>query len=478
MSDSKNKDVGDATITVRFKGNYKDSKPETTGFSITPAVFGRDIIARDVAAAAKKSSQKPLPLLIWAETGKSVGSRFFKVTYNGADSVTDAGIYDAVIRADNKNYTGQTSAKVTLVSDNKLLLSKAKVTFTPKSYSYTGEKISPSYNLSIGGKTLTEGTDYRLAEENLYDNQNPGTATAVFEAISGNPTGYVGTRTATFKITGNREIKEEGEGSDFTYTFEKDVPYAKGGAKPAVIVSDNGVRLIEGRDYTLSYAKNRAVTNGEETAQIKVKGKGNYKKTVTLKFAIRQQSFSALGGSITVADQFRALSKLKKPSVTVYDIDGKKLKAGTDYTVLEPDLSASDNTEESGTVYLAITGKGSYTDDDPVTVSFRYMQTVSSNLGKAKMMKQITDRDYNGNPVRLNKNDLKEILYNGKKASPEYLVPGEDFKVTGYRNNVKKGTAKADLQGIGNYAGTKTLTFKIKEKKVDYKGALIGDKWK
>ena len=45
------------------------------------------------------------------------------------------------------------------------------------------------------------------------------------------------------------------------------------------------------------------------------------------------------------------------------------------------------------------------------------------------------------------------------------------------KNNKKKGTAKVTLTGLGTYAGTKTLTFRIKEKKGDYKGALIGGNW-
>ena len=37
--------------------------------------------------------------------------------------------------------------------------------------------------------------------------------------------------------------------------------------------------------------------------------------------------------SLTVVDQFKTKSKLKKPSVTITDLDGKKLKADVWYTV-------------------------------------------------------------------------------------------------------------------------------------------------
>ncbi len=404
VSFKKNKDVGAATVSIKFKGNYKATKTETVEFDIVPAVFGKDIIAHDVAAAAKKSSQKPMPSLIWAKTGKSVSKKFFKVSYDGADSVKDAGIYNALIKADNKNYTGETEAKVTLVSDNRLLLSKASVTFNPKSYSYTVSAIRPAYTLKIAGKTLEEGRDYELTDSNIHNNVDPGTATVVFTAVSGNPAGYVGSKTATFKITGNRKLQEAGNGSDFTYDHSESVPYAKGGAKPSLILKDNGITLKEGKDYTLSYAKNKSVTDGKK-AEIKVKGKGNYKGSVTLKFEITKQTLDAKGITIEAADQFTTLKKLKKPSVTVIDTDGKKLKPGTDYTVGEADASSPGNTDESGEVFITVTGKGNYSSEDSVKTSFRYM-AASSNMSKTQKMKNIADQIYTGSTVHLGNKDL------------------------------------------------------------------------
>ncbi len=74
--------------------------------------------------------------------------------------------------------------------------------------------------------------------------------------------------------------------------------------------------------------------------------------------------------------------------------------------------------------------------------------------------------------------ELTDILYTGSKTAPTYLVPGKDFAVTGYSKNIKTGTAKVKIKGIGEYAGKKTLSFKIVQKKADYKGALVGGGWK
>ena len=91
-------------------------------------------------------------------------------------------------------------------------------------------------------------------------------------------------------------------------------------------------------------------------------------------------------------------------------------------------------------------------------------------MDKTKAKKSLPVRNYTGNAVRLSNADLTDILYAGSKDSPNYLVPGKDFRVTGYRDNIKTGTAKVTLQGLGEYSGTKALTFKIVKRKIDYKG--------
>ena len=38
------------------------------------------------------------------------------------------------------------------------------------------------------------------------------------------------------------------------------------------------------------------------------------------------------------------------------------------------------------------------------------------------------------------------------------------FEITGYTNNVKKGTAKLTIHGTGEYGGSKTVSFRINAK--------------
>lgn len=457
VSYKNNKDAGSATIEIKFKGNYKDTKAETLSFTISKAELGKDIIAHEVGVAQKKSAQKPVPVLTWAATGKTVSSKNFDISYSPS-TVKAAGEYTATITpksgSGSKNFSGSTSARLVVTTKDKVL-SNAKVTFDAKSYAYTGSAVTPKYSLKLDGRTLTENTDYRLKD--ICNNTAPGTATVIFEGTGS----YVGTKSATFKISGKIELKDS---SDFTYTYSASVPFVKGGAKPVVSVRDNRnkVNLKEGKDYTVSYSKNKSIAG---TPEIKIKGKGNYKGTVSRTFTITQQDISKL--TITATDQFVKKSKLKKATVTIYDKDGNKLSSGKDFIVGANGTPVGD--DNTGTVTVSITGSGNYTGD--TTATFRYLDS-SANIGKAGTKNKIPDQSYTGNAVKLSYADLTNVLYTGSKSAPTYLIPGTDFEIASYSNNTKRGTAKVVLKGKGSYAGTKTLTFKIVRRKVDYTGKL------
>jgi len=464
-----------AVITVTFKGNYKATPAEQIEFSIKPAELGTDVLARNLAVVATGRAQKPVPVLVWAGTDKEINKKNFNFSYRRAgdeegaalESVKDAGEYIVTVTPKNSSFSESTTAVITVTDDKKLMLSNASVTMTQKSYTYTGQKIIPeegSYTLSLNKQSLTEGEDYEVSE--IRNNINPGKATIVFTAINGNANGYVGSKSVTFTIKKGRELKE-GEG--FEYIYDKTVPYAKGGAKPAVKVTDGGLPLTAGTDYTVSYSQNKAVTSGE-TAVITVKGRGNYRGSVKLMFAIEQQNIEALAGNIIVSDKLESKKGYRKPSVTVTDLDGKVLKNGRDFE-LDTDYTEPD---EDGRVTVSLKGKGNYS--GKTGISYRYIKA-SAQLGKVKA-KKLAAKTYTGYSVQLSNADLTQILYTGSKSKPEYLVPGVDFEVMSYSNNTKKGTATVTLRGIGAYGGTKTITFKITNKKGDYKGALVDGVWK
>lgn len=133
---------------------------------------------------------------------------------------------------------------------------------------YTGAPIVQSPKVTYSGKTLVEGTDYFIQYK---DNTNAGKASLVIKGI-GN---YTGSKIVTFTIA-PRAI------TSAAVTKVNPVVYDGKEVKPAVTLNYNGMKLVSGKDYTLTYSKNNAIG----TATITITGKGNYKGTMSVSFTI------------------------------------------------------------------------------------------------------------------------------------------------------------------------------------------------
>ena len=71
---------------------------------------------------------------------------------------------------------------------------------------------------------------------------------------------------------------------------------------------------------------------------------------------------------------------------------------------------------------------------------------------------------YTGKEITL---DPANITVKAGKTVPKPYdeVTGEgDYVITGYSDNIRKGKAKVTFRGVGNYGGTKTVTFNIRAK--------------
>ncbi|MCR5789357.1 MAG: hypothetical protein K6G83_05645 [Lachnospiraceae bacterium] len=287
-------------------------------------------------------------------------------------------------------------------------------------------------------------------------NVNPGTATVVLTAVEENEGGYVGSITGTFQIKKGRALSL---GDGFSYVYNKSMPYVASGVKPAVTVKDGDTVLEKGKDYTISYSSNKAAGTG----RITVKGTGKYSSSVRLAFTIVKQDIGGL--TVVAADTGKSKKGNKKPAVSIYDTEGNKLQA-RDYSVSAPKAP-----DENGVSSVTVTGLKNYTGTK--TVSFRYYKS-NVSLGKAKVSGKLPAQQYTGKKVTLPLESFKNILYVNGTA----LVPGKDFEVASYSGNIKKGTAKVTLRGLGDYAGMKTLSFKITAKQGSYQGVLQGGEWR
>ena len=391
---------------------------------------------------------------------------------------------------------------------------------------YSGEEQEPGVRVSLqkkvkdeNGKTVTQTVNLREYNDyyNVGDykvsylkNVDAGTATVVITGVGG----YTGTVKKTFKITqadlaaadaeakiaasGAQEANGSNASAESNATGSGDaadstikVAFVKNGAKPAVVVTaklanGNTVTLTEGKDYTVTYANNKAVSEGKNLTEkklplITVKGKGNFKGSVKQTFTITNKSLADAENpiTVTVADVPANKSKGKfvsKPVVT--DADGVKLKEKTDYTLtysliteggaVELDTKTGIVNEPGSVVRVTITGAGNYQGEGSVlTADYRITEF---DFTKAIIKVVPKSLPYTGKPVTLTVDDLIITMKvgTGKQAVVEELplVTDENgktdgYRIVGYQNNINKGTAQVILQGCGKYGGTKTVKFYI-----------------
>lgn len=263
-------------------------------------------------------------------------------------STPEAELYDA----------GSRSVTVTIVQP-KTSISNATIS-NISDQTYTGNAITPTFTVTLGGKTLVEGTDYTVSYAN---NINVGTATITITGI-GN---YEGTATKTFKIikkvtTATTPEKTQTSITGAEVIYDSEVEYTGEAIEPDVKVVLNGKELVEGKDYTVTYSDNTEVGKGTIT----ITGIGDYNGTITKTFDIVEKAKISIEDAVVsdIEDVEYTGSEIK-PSVTV-TLDGKELVEGKDYTV------TYSNNIEVGTATITITGIGEY--EGTITKTFSIIE--------------------------------------------------------------------------------------------------------
>lgn len=130
-----------------------------------------------------------------------------------------------------------------------------------------------------------------------------------------------------------------------------------------------------------------------------------------------------------------------EPEIDV-SVSGEKVMENTDFTV------KYSNNINVGTAKVTVSGKGVY----KVLSSIANFTIITKSIAPVTFA-EISEQDYTGEAV------IPTItVTDGNRV----LKEGVDYTVT-YKNNVEEGTATATIQGIGNYHGTASTSFQIRE---------------
>lgn len=300
-----NINAGTGKVIIRGNGIYKGELTKT--FTIKPKSIRKlkvitGNVAENITEADISNGTVDLPVYVYDGRKLLTKGKDYNLTFKAskAKSVTLN-----IISAQGSNYTGTTTAKITIYEgiDTSQIINPANVTLEYEEALYTGKTIKPGVTVKIGDETLTN-KNYKVQYQN---NKNAGTAYVI---VTGKGT-YRGKAVVPFVITPDKTSVLQITNTIKAKTYNGKLQ------KPAVTVKVGKTKLKRNQDYTVSYAQN--LHTG--TATVTVTGKGNYVGTATTTFTINPQKIS----KISVKGTWKGGLTLTYGT--------RKLKVNTDYTV-------------------------------------------------------------------------------------------------------------------------------------------------
>lgn len=334
---------------------------------------------------------------------------------------------------------------------------------------YTGKPILQSVTVTPkktranpDPEPLTEGVDYEVTQATGTDKK-----TGTYSIIVTGKGKYTGTIKKTFKVNPFDLSKATADQLSADFATGSQQSYVKSGSRPKMKLTFNGKELTEGTDYTLTYKNNTAVNDGSNVKKVPtvtIKGKGNFKGTLTRTFTIVPRSLEGFQNVVGANSSINAADVVTKGKKNTYqsapvllDENGKKMTAGTDYekTYVYKDASGKVLDKNSfpqvgDTITVTVTGRGNYTG----TASATYRILAKNKSISSAAVKLVNKQYYTGEKVCPTKDDLTVTI--GKTV----LGP-DDYEIIGYTNNTAKGNASLTIKGVGEYGGTKTVKFAI-----------------
>ena len=214
-------------------------------------------------------------------------------------------------------------------------LTEENVTFG-ENLVYTGNELTQTVTVTVGGKELTKDTDYTVTG---LTGTEPGSY----------PVTVTGTGNYTGTVTKSFEIAKADISSATISDIDSPVGYTGTAYEPEVTVTFNGTELALDTDYTVAYTNN--VNAGEATVTITGTG-AHFKGSVEKHFTITAADLS--GCTFAPIADVTYNTKAHTPEVTVA-ISGRTLEADKDYTV------SNASNVNAGTATVTVTGKGNFT---------------------------------------------------------------------------------------------------------------------
>ncbi len=285
---SSNVNAGTAHVYITGMGDYKDSydysftinqyplqgATKTSWFIFTTTIVPAVSVSGSVSAVYTGRPHTPSPTLSISVDGEYTLQDGIDYDLEYSDNV-NAGTAKVMVTGKG-NFTGSRTYSFPIAKAD---FSQASVSVNGWVYDTAAHKPEPT--VVLGERTLSAGDDYTVA---YADNKSAGTCT-----VTVTPTdtlNYTGAAVGTCEVT-------PAPISSATIAPMGDQTYTGAALTPAPVVTFAGTTLVNGTDYTLSYADNVSVG----TATVTLTGKGNFTGTAQTTFAIVEKGASEGGSS-------------------------------------------------------------------------------------------------------------------------------------------------------------------------------------
>ncbi|SFH94556.1 Listeria/Bacterioides repeat-containing protein [Pseudobutyrivibrio sp. OR37] len=466
---SKNVNAGEAQVIINFKGMYSGKQVHT--FMIKQADLAEAIKAKtlttneaDLIYASNGRVQKATPKLI-LKTGEKAYTLKNTINYTLAYPKTDKkqpdydanafkipGVYYITVNGKG-NFKGTIKVKQEITTDK--LVSKVTIAGL-KAYTYTGNSICPDFTIKYGKDTVATSKDGAFKSDVLAvaytDNKGVGTATIKLTGKAGS--GYKGTKSFTFKITGTPISKAKVTGiTSQIYDSEAKV-------QSGIILTVGKDELKNNKDYTVSYSNN--INKG--TAKILISGINGYTGSITKTFTIAAHDLSQ-DGTVTVDATAPYLKKGAKPGNITVKACGQTLVNNRDFTV-----TYLNNKKVGAEATVQITGKGNYkgllkTTYKVVQGDFSKCKVVANNVNyknkAGNFQTTVTVYDAEGTKLAAGVDYEKAFTYSASYNSAA-LDPKKDKCLSGTRYVTVKPKGNFFSEGVEVKASYRILPQNIK----------------
>ena len=430
------KNVGTYTITLKVLREGNVLQKASTTFTVTPKDIGaNDVVASEIEDQLYSGAElEPAFTLTYSGEVLVSGEDYTYVYKNNKEEGTAS-----IIVEGKGNYKGTRTLEFNIVND------LDNVTVKIEDATYNGGVQEPTIVVKRGNLVLEEGTDYTVNHgTNVY--RDAGEYEITIEPATG--ASYQGTKEATYTIkpyVGTLEVSLSGD------------PYTNGITKQEIL--DNLTVKYSGEE--LDVAKLEITFTPDEITT------GNY--TLEVKATDDLANFFESGDSrangyttFTIADASDITISLDESS-HVYT--GDEVVIGKVDVKVDGDKRVSELEEEHDELDYELVASGTILNVGKYTITLKISKD-GNLLQQASCNYEVTKKDISDNDVSLS-GDIANQTYTGEEIEPSFTLKYNGHTLTNddysaiYKNNVNAGTASIVLQGIGNFKGSKTITFNI-----------------